>query len=153
MNARTFIAAALIIFSLLFSSAAIAGANGADVSGKTLIQQEVFLCFEPVIIDGWFLMIGNTRTDRAGGLHVMFQNVFHGTGVGGYTGTQYQWIGSNQSTVTLKGDGSASTFVERLHLISQGRLVNNHIWLTAHLTATPDGTITVDWTDFFCEYF
>ncbi len=151
MNVRTFTTAILIIFCLLFSSAATAQAN---VSGKRSIQTTAFLCFEPVEVDGWLLTLSQIRPDRAGGLHTVWQTVFHGTGQGLYSGYEYQWSGTTSSThIQNAAGGEARTLMQRIHLISQGPLLNNHVWVDIHFTITPDQTEIVDWWIFECAYF
>jgi len=147
MNARTIFATTLIIFSLLFSSAAIAQAN---VTGKQTIEGWYFgYCFEPIFLQGWVQTVSRLEDDGAGGLHFVTHSKVHANGVGYYSGNSYQWNDMFQSVAVSNAVGGyADTTMGRTHLISQGQEWNEHIWIDHHATITPEGDIIVEWDIF-----
>ena len=142
MNVRTIIAATLIVFSLLFSSAASAGAT---VSGKQPFSGTVNVCEDSVFVEGWTQTVGNIVDDGAGGSHMVMTTNVRATGVDSW-GTRYQWIDTFQNVgVANSAGGYEATSMQGTHLISQGP-VNFHLWMDFHVTITPaDGTLIVDW--------
>ncbi len=91
MNVRTIIAAALIVFSLLFSNSVIAQAN---VSGKQPFSQSWESCSrEAVDLEGWTQTVYNIVHDEAGGSHYLMKTNVKLSGVGQW-GTKYHLISS-----------------------------------------------------------
>lgn len=145
MKLQNSVAATLIFLCLLFSGPAAAQNN--VTKNKWYGADTYWFCVEPVEIEYWIQTIGKFgQPDAAGGFHSVWQVTFHGTGEGLWSQSKYQYNHSISFThVQNAAGGEIQTWMERIHVPSQGPLFNYHLWVDIHFTVTPDGTPIAEW--------
>lgn len=140
-------AAAVVIAALTVSATAWA----ATTVQKIPFDAEVMLCNGDTLdLSGTLLATMTTTTTPSGGLIVAFQ--FNPQGISGVdttTGTVFHATGlTREVDVSSPPGGFTTTFVNRFHIQATRGAQSFIVSETAHVTVTPDGTVTVSVDNF-----
>jgi len=140
-----------VLVAVIAALALAASASAATTVQKIQFDADVDLCNgDTVHLSGTLLDIVTTTTTPSGGLIVAFHDNPQGiSGVDTTTGTVFHATGlTREVDVTSPPGGFTTTFVNRFHIQATRGAQSFIVSETAHLTVTPNGTVTVSFDNF-----
>ena len=140
-----------VLVAVIAALALSASAWAATTVQKIPIDIQVGLCNGDTLdLSGTLLDSVTTTPTPSGGLIVAFHDNPQGvSGVDTTTGTVFHATGlTREVDVTSPPGGFTGTFVNRFHIQATGGAQSFIVSETAHLTVTPDGTVTVSFDNF-----